>query len=103
MQFQLMPTMADLSCKKRVCTGQKVIEVLVTNTVCKGEQLLTADPPSVTWQPQIKHVLKSIKGLDAEILELVNSEDDVTEEIEQYEAFKQDMYAVLVKTEQFSF
>ena len=64
---------------------------------------MTADPPDVEGLAQIKMSLHEkltvLKGLDTEILELVESEDAVTEEIEQADVFKQDMYAVLVRIE----
>ena len=95
--------MADLARKKRVRGGHKAS---VTKMVRKAEELLTAESPDVARLAQIKMSLQEkltvLKGLDAEVLELVESEDAVTEEIEQSDVFKQDVYAVLVKIEQIS-
>ena len=101
--FELTPTMADLARKKRVRGGHKAS---VTKMVRKAEELLTAEPPDVAHLLQIKMSLKEkltvLERLDAEILELVDSEKDVTEEIEHSDVFKQDMYAALVRIEQLS-
>ena len=103
MRSELTPTMADLARKKRVRGGHKAS---VTKILRKAEDIMAADPPDVEGLAQIKMSLQEkltvLKGLDAEILELVESEDAVTEEIEQADVFKQDMYAVLVKIERLS-
>ena len=92
--------MADLAHKKRVHGGYKAS---VTKMFHKAEEFLTAESPDIAQLTQIKRSLQEkltvLKGLDAEVLELVESEDAVTEEIEQSDVFKQDVYAVLAKIE----
>ena len=70
----------------------------------QGGKLLTTESPDVVRLAQIKmshqEKLTVLKGLDAEVLALVESEGAVMEEIEQSDVFKQDVYAVLVKIEQ---
>ncbi len=57
---------------------------------------MITDPPDVVRLAQIKMSLQEkLTILDAEILELVESEHAAMEEIEQSDVFKQDMYAVL--------
>ena len=95
--------MADLARKKRVRGGHKAS---VTRMVHDVKDLFTTDPPDVTRLAQIKMSLQEkltvLKGLDAKILELVKTEEAVTEEIEQSDVFMQDLYAILVKIEQLS-
>ena len=92
--------MADLHRKKRVRGGHRAS---VTKMVRKAEELLAADPPDAARLAQIKLSLQEklvvLKGLDAEIVELVE-EDAVTEEIEQADAFKEEAYAVMIKIDQ---
>ena len=95
--------MAELARKKRVRGGHKAS---VTKMLRKATDVIEADPHDAARLAQVKMSLQEklaiIKGLDAEILDLVESEDAVMEEIEQSDAFKQDMYEVLVRIEQLS-
>ena len=92
MRFDFRHAMSDLARKKKVRRGHKAS---VTRMVRSAEELFTTDLPDVARLAQIKMSLREkltvLKGLDAEILELVETEEAVTEEIEQCDVFKQDV------------
>ena len=71
--------------------------------VRKAEQLLVVDPPDAARLAQTKMSLQEklvvLKGLDAEIVELVE-EDAVMEEIEQADTFKEEAYTIMIKIDQ---
>ena len=94
--------MAEFARKKRIRGGHRAS---ATKIVRKAEELLAEDSPSTPHLAQIKLSLEEklavLKQLDAEILDTVDDEA-VAEEIEQSDAYKEDLYAVLVRIEQLS-
>ena len=95
--------MADLARKERVRGGHKAS---VTKIVHKAEELPTTESPDVARLAQIRMSLQEkltvLKVLDADVFELIETEDSVMDEVEQSDVFKQDVYAVLVRIEQIS-
>lgn len=94
-----MPTMSQLMRKKRVRAGHRSS---ATKIVRKAEELLAEDVPNTAQLMQIKlslqEKLSTLKQLDAEIFDVID-EDSVVEEIEQADAYKEDLYAVMVRLE----
>ena len=89
--------MSDLARKKRVRGGHRGS---TTKAIGRAEELLAAESPDVDRLSQLKltlgEKLEVLKTLDAEMLDLVQDED-VAEEIDQADEFKEKVYVILVK------
>ena len=83
--------------KKRIRSGHKS---LATRMLMQTNALLTEDPPDLSKLSQLKlsiqEKLETIKLLDGELSDLV-SEDELTAEIEQADAFKEGVFAAIIK------
>ena len=90
--------MADIGAKIRIRGGHRGS---VTKTLREVEDILATDSPDATRLAAIKMSLQEkltrLDALDAEILGLLESEDDITKDIEQSDVFKRDIFAALVK------
>ena len=99
-ELQFVPTMAEeLVRKKRVRAGHRAS---TTHMINKAGELLAEEVPEASRLSQMRLSLQEkldvLKHLDGEILDHVH-EDNVAEEIEQADAFNEDIYAVMVKIE----
>lgn len=83
--------------KKRIRGGHKSS---ATRMLTQINALLTEDPPDLSKLSQLKlsiqEKLETIKLLDGELLDLV-SEDELTAEIEQADAFKEGVFVAIIK------
>ena len=81
--------------KKRIRTSHKA---LTTKMLTWINALLIEDPPDISKLLQLKlsiqEKLETIKLLDGEMLDLV---DELTSEIKQADAFKEGVYAAIIK------
>ena len=86
--------------KKKVRAGHRGS---ATKTIRRVEEQLTSGSPDVDKLSQLQLTLKEklevLKHLDEEILNLVDGEDDIAEEIEQADEFKDSIYNAIVKLE----
>ena len=89
--------MGALTRKKRVCGGHRVS---TTKAIGRAKELIAAESPDVIRLSQLKltlgEKLEVLKTLDAEMLDLVQDED-VAEEIDQEDEFKEKVHVILVK------
>ena len=89
--------MSNLTRKKRVCGGHRGS---TTKASGQDKELLATESPDVDRLSQLKLMLgkklEVLKTLDAKMLDLVQDED-VAEEIDQVDKFKEKVYVVLVK------
>ena len=94
-----MATTVDPSRKKRVRAGHRAS---ATKAMGRAEDLLAPEKPDLDKLSQLKLVLRekleTLKTLDDEILDMVK-EDDLADEIEQADDFKEGLYSVLVRIE----
>ena len=69
-----------------------------TKTLREVEEILATDYPDATLLVAIKMSLQEkltrVDALDAEILGLLESQDDITRDIEQSDVFKRDIFAI---------
>ena len=83
--------------KKRIRGGHKSS---ATRMLTQIDTLLTEDPPDLARLSQLKlsiqEKLETIKLLDGELLDLVG-EDELTSEIEQADAYKEGVFAAIIK------
>jgi len=83
--------------KKRIRAGHKAS---ATRIVTQINGILSEDNPDLTKLLQLKlsiqEKLETIKSLDGELLDLV-TEDDLTSEIEQADAYKEGIYAAIIR------
>ena len=83
--------------KKRIRASHKAS---TTKMLTRINVLLVEDPPDISKLSQLKlsiqEKLETIKLLDGEMLDLVD-EEELTSEIEQADAFKEGVYAAIIK------
>ena len=92
--------MAELTRKKQVRGGHKSS---ITKTIRKAEELLAALSDHVQlsrFKMSLQEKLEVVKNIDAGILELLEGEAVVTAEIEEADAFKEEIYAALVRIDE---
>ena len=90
---------ADPSRKKRIRAGHRASAMKAIGWV---EDLLAPEKPNLDKLSQLKLMLSEnlemLKTLDVKILDMVK-EDDLADEIEQADGFKEGVYAILVRIE----
>ena len=93
-----MSTTSDLPRKKRVRAGHRGS---ATKAIRRTEDLLSSDNPDADKLSQLKLTLSEkldvLKLLDGEILDMVE-EDQVGDEIDQSDGFKEGVYTCLLYT-----
>ena len=94
--------MAELSHKKNVRGGHRAS---ATKMVKKVEELLAQEDPNKSQLARIKLSLQEklsiLKELDSEVVDLVK-EEEVANEIEQADAYMEDIYDAMAKLDQLS-
>lgn len=92
--------MADLARKKRIRAGHKAS---VTKTMTKVDTALTAEPVDVAGLPLLKLTLNEklevIRTLDAEVIELIEDEEALTNEIQQADTYRESIHSYLLRIE----
>ena len=100
--LSLKYTMAELNHKKNVHGGHRAS---ATKMVKKAEELLAQEVPNKSLLARMKlslqEKLSTLKELDSEVVDLVK-EEEVVNEIEQADAYKEDIYDAIAKLEQLS-
>ena len=90
---------ADPSQKKRDCAGNRAS---ATKAIGRAEELLAPEKLDLDKLSQLKltlsEKLETLKTFNVEILDIVK-EDDLADEIEQADGFKEGVYAILVRIE----
>ena len=94
--------MTELNHKKNVRGGHRAS---ATKMVKKAEELLAQEVPNKSLLARMKlslqEKLSTLKELDSEVVDLVK-EEEVVNEIEQADAYKEDIYDAIAKLEQLS-
>ena len=93
--------MADLAQQKRVRGGHKSA---TTKMIAKVDEIFAADPIDTSQLVKLKMSLRekmqTLNKLDEEVLALLTTDDGVAKDIEESDAFKDSIYAALVKIEE---
>ena len=86
--------MAELAKKKRIQAGHRRS---ATKTMSKLEDILRTDPIDVPGLSLLKLILseklETIKGLDAEVAELIDDETALVAKIEQADEYRKSLYS----------
>jgi len=92
--------MADLARKKRTQAAHKAS---VMKTTTKVGTALTAEPVDVAGLPLLKLTLNEklevIRTLDAEVIELIEEEEALTNEIQQADTYRESIHSYLLRIE----
>ena len=92
--------MAELSHRKNVRGGHRAS---ATKMVKKAEELtlLAQEDPNKSQMTSLQEKMSILKGLDSEVVDLVK-EEEVASDIEQADAYMEDIYDTITKLEQLS-
>ena len=90
-----------LAKKKRTRAGHKAC---ATRTCGQIEGIVAADVPDLSrlalQRLTLKEKLDTIKTLDAEIIDLIDDEGELTREIEQPDTYRETLFSALIKTDE---